>query len=211
MGVRRSRANPFKSTQLRQWGFICYLGGHIVSRRERTDRLRRASDGADPREPRRSYRRRRRPGSKGTTLSRPSRPPPSPFTVRAPLSRFPPFILRPPPPPPSSSSPTSLPSARKADSPLHVRVEISLGFCPYLPPLPLLSLLYPLTFTPTPVLLSHLLSSPEILRMGKIWPFVGGFLRRQVKRERDEYRLENLLTSISNAEYTTILYIHMYV
>lgn len=50
-GVRRSRANPFKSTQLRQWGFICYLGGHIVSRRERTDRLRRASDGAGPREP----------------------------------------------------------------------------------------------------------------------------------------------------------------
>lgn len=50
-GVRRSRANPFKSTQLRQWGFICYLGGHIVSRRERTDRLRRASDGAAPREP----------------------------------------------------------------------------------------------------------------------------------------------------------------
>lgn len=50
-GLRRSRANPFKSTQLRQWGFICYLGGHIVSRRERTDRLRRASDGAGPREP----------------------------------------------------------------------------------------------------------------------------------------------------------------
>jgi len=49
--MRRSRANPFKSTQLRQWGFICYLGGHIVSRRERTDRLRRASDGAAPREP----------------------------------------------------------------------------------------------------------------------------------------------------------------
>lgn len=49
--MRRSRANPFKSTQLRQWGFICYLGGHIVSRRERTDRLRRASDGAGPREP----------------------------------------------------------------------------------------------------------------------------------------------------------------
>ena len=39
-------ANPFKSTQLRQWGFICYLEGHIVSPRERTDRLRRASDSA---------------------------------------------------------------------------------------------------------------------------------------------------------------------
>lgn len=24
-------ANPFKSTQLRQWGFICYLEGHIVT------------------------------------------------------------------------------------------------------------------------------------------------------------------------------------
>lgn len=50
-GRQRSRANPFKSTQLRQWGFICYLGGHIVSRRERTDRLRRASDGLAPGEP----------------------------------------------------------------------------------------------------------------------------------------------------------------
>lgn len=50
-GRQRSRANPFKSTQLRQWGFICYLGGHIVSRRERTDRLRRASDGTAPGEP----------------------------------------------------------------------------------------------------------------------------------------------------------------
>lgn len=50
-GRQRSRANPFKSTQLRQWGFICYLGGHIVSRRERTDRLRRASDGLARREP----------------------------------------------------------------------------------------------------------------------------------------------------------------
>ena len=50
-GRQRSRANPFKSTQLRQWGFICYLGGHIVSRRERTDRLRRASDGLAPEEP----------------------------------------------------------------------------------------------------------------------------------------------------------------
>lgn len=49
--MEESRANPFKSTQLRQWGFICYLGGHIVSRRERTDRLRRASDGIAPREP----------------------------------------------------------------------------------------------------------------------------------------------------------------
>lgn len=43
-GWRQRGANPFKSTQLRQWGFICYLEGHIVSRRERTDRLRRASD-----------------------------------------------------------------------------------------------------------------------------------------------------------------------
>lgn len=70
-GVRRSRANPFKSTQLRQWGFICYLGGHIVSRRERTDRLRRASDGAGPREPAPTDDAR----SKGTTLSRPPFPP----------------------------------------------------------------------------------------------------------------------------------------
>lgn len=75
--MRRSRANPFKSTQLRQWGFICYLGGHIVSRRERTDRLRRASDGAAPREPAPTARRR----SKGTTLS--------PYT---PL-QFPPFYF----------------------------------------------------------------------------------------------------------------------
>lgn len=114
--MRRSRANPFKSTQLRQWGFICYLGGHIVSRRERTDRLRRASDGAAPREP----------APTADVAPRERLYPPTP-----PYS-FPPFILRPPP----SSSPTSPPSARKADSPLHVRVEISLGLPIPLAPTP---------------------------------------------------------------------------
>lgn len=107
-GVRRSRANPFKSTQLRQWGFICYLGGHIVSRRERTDRLRRASDGASPREPAPTE-----DAAPRERLYLPCTPFPSPpfyFTAATLLS-----------------SSTSLPSARKADSPLHVRVEISLG------------------------------------------------------------------------------------
>lgn len=78
-GRQRSRANPFKSTQLRQWGFICYLGGHIVSRRERTDRLRRASDGLARREPVPS----RSVARRGTTFIGPSLP----------------FILRPFPPP----------------------------------------------------------------------------------------------------------------
>lgn len=141
VGVWRSRANPFKSTQLRQWGFICYLGGHIVSRRERTDRLRRASDGARV---------------QGNPLLHPTTPlqgndfipplpptstllPPAASSIPRPHFRFPPFILRPPP----SASSTSLPSARKADSPLHVRVEISLGLpihIPLVPPRPSRSL-----------------------------------------------------------------------
>lgn len=125
-GVRRSRANPFKSTQLRQWGFICYLGGHIVSRRERTDRLRRASDGAGPREP--------APTENAAPRERlylpripfpfPSSAPPTPFYFTATLLSL------------SLSLSTSLPSARKADSPLHVRVEISLGLPILLTPFP---------------------------------------------------------------------------
>lgn len=70
-GRQRSRANPFKSTQLRQWGFICYLGGHIVSRRERTDRLRRASDGLARREPR-SFPSRSWGSKRGTTFIGPA-------------------------------------------------------------------------------------------------------------------------------------------
>lgn len=132
-GVRRSRANPFKSTQLRQWGFICYLGGHIVSRRERTDRLRRASDGAGPREPAPLP---TTPGSKGTTLSPRPLPPPFPpfahpfhvfpllfydrrsplvadvaairqksgFAVTRPRRNFPRIARTPPPPPPPPHS-----------------------------------------------------------------------------------------------------------
>lgn len=159
-GVRRSRANPFKSTQLRQWGFICYLGGHIVSRRERTDRLRRASDGAGPREP-------------------------APTEDAAPrerlyLPRIPfPFSSTPSPPRSLSlslsrpfyftaatllSSSTSLPSARKADSPLHVRVEISLGL-----PTPF----HPFRVPRWPS--SRFLSLLEIFD-GKIWPFVCAFV-----------------------------------
>lgn len=84
-GRQRSRANPFKSTQLRQWGFICYLGGHIVSRRERTDRLRRASDGLARREPR-SFPSRSWGSKRGTTsgplpfILRSFPPPPGPVT-----------------------------------------------------------------------------------------------------------------------------------
>lgn len=173
--MRRSRANPFKSTQLRQWGFICYLGGHIVSRRERTDRLRRASDGAGPREPGAPIPTRRRLLQENDFI--PSLPPSPPPPFAHPFHRFPPFILRPPP----SSSSTSLPSARKADSPLHVRVEISLGL-----PIPL-----PLSFQPLPSV-SHLLvlliflSFPEILRwknMAFCLPFF--YAIAKVKRERN--------------------------
>lgn len=115
-GRQRSRANPFKSTQLRQWGFICYLGGHIVSRRERTDRLRRASDGLARREPVPSRSVARRGDDFYRALS------PLYFTTVS-TSRT-----------SYQSRRATLPSARKADSPLHVSsTEISLP----LPPFPL--------------------------------------------------------------------------
>lgn len=148
--MRRSRANPFKSTQLRQWGFICYLGGHIVSRRERTDRLRRASDGAGPREP--------APTEDAAPRERLYLPRvPSPFLTPSRPFYFTAATLL--------SSSTSLPSARKADSPLHVRVEISLGLP--IPLTPSASLDGPLS--------SRLLSLSEIFD-GKIWPFVCAFV-----------------------------------
>lgn len=156
--MRRSRANPFKSTQLRQWGFICYLGGHIVSRRERTDRLRRASDGAGPREPAPTE------NAAPTTL-----PPSHPLSVSLLLPSYPLLFY--------GRHPTlSLFRCRRRCHPPEKRIRRYTSAskfpsdCPYFSPLfcpPLLPF--------SPAHFSRFLSLLEIFD-GKIWPFVCAFV-----------------------------------
>lgn len=180
-GVRRSRANPFKSTQLRQWGFICYLGGHIVSRRERTDRLRRASDGAGPREP----------APIPTTLAPRERLYPVPRSLLAPFRAHPFHVF-----------PLLFYERRRvalliADV---AAIRQKSGFAVTRPrrnfpriartPLPL-PLFLSRPFTPTDLALIFFLF--QKFCDGKICPFVRIFVRQQVKRERDEYRARKFI------------------